>query len=57
MLTVKAVATKWRVSEQRVRQWLAAVPPRIKGAKKFGRDWMIPDRAKRPAKLRNGTKA
>jgi len=57
MITVQQAATNWRVSEQRVRQWASTTPPRIKGAKKFGKVWMIPDKAKRPAKLRNGAKA
>ena len=37
MLTVEEAATKWRVSQARVRQWLK--DKRIKGANKFGRDW------------------
>lgn len=54
MITVQEAATKWRVSEQRVRQWLSAEPCRIKGAKHFGKVWAIPDKAKRPAKLKKG---
>lgn len=53
--TVAYFADQWRVSEQRVRQW--ANEGRIKGAKKPGRDWVIPASAKRPKKLRNGAKA
>ena len=55
MITVQTAATNWRVSEQRVRQWLGE--DRIKGAIKFGKVWAIPPKAKRPAKLNNGAKA
>ncbi len=50
MITVSEVAAKWRLTEQRIRQYLAA--GRIKGAYKHGRDWNIPARAKRPEKKR-----
>lgn len=49
MLTVEEAATKWRVSQARVRQWLK--DKRIKGANKFGRDWQIPNKAARPKPL------
>lgn len=54
-MTIPEAKEKWRVSAQRIRQWIYA--GRIKGAVKAGRDWSIPARAKRPAKLRNGAKA
>uniref|UniRef100_A0A6M3IWF5 Putative DNA binding, helix-turn-helix domain containing protein n=1 Tax=viral metagenome TaxID=1070528 RepID=A0A6M3IWF5_9ZZZZ len=55
MMSVETAAKKWRISSQRVRQWLAA--GRIKGAVKVGRDWVIPQLAKRPKKKLNGAKA
>lgn len=53
-MTIPEAQEKWRVSAQRIRQWIYA--GRIKGAVKAGRDWSIPARAKRPAKLTNGAK-
>lgn len=55
MITVQEAATNWRVSVQRIRQWLSS--GRIKGAVKFGKAWAIPPKAKRPAKLSNGSKS
>jgi excisionase family DNA binding protein len=46
-ITVKEAALVWAASEPRVRQWLQA--GRIKGARKLGRDWLIPAKAQRPA--------
>jgi len=43
MITTKQFAEKTGVSEQRVRQWLDQ--KRIDGAKKIGRDWIIPEDA------------
>lgn len=49
-MSVAQAAISWRISEPRVRQWLAA--GRIKGATKLGRDWLIPARAARPTPKR-----
>lgn len=42
VITVRQAAKKLRVSEIRLRQLLAS--GRIVGARKFGRDWALPDR-------------
>lgn len=53
MLTTNAAAEKWGCSRQRVLQWLKE--GRVRGAKRFGDQWIIPENAKRPAKrTRNG---
>lgn len=43
MITVKQFADKRGVSTIRVRQFIAE--GRIAGARKLGRDWLIPERA------------
>ncbi len=53
MITVPEAAKRWIVSEQRIRQWL--YEKRIPGAYKLGRDWRLPDDAKRPVR-KNGRK-
>jgi excisionase family DNA binding protein len=47
MLTVKEAAAVWGVSACRVRQYLKE--GRITGARKFGRDWVIPKDAPHPS--------
>jgi excisionase family DNA binding protein len=42
VITVKAAAEILGVSDARVRQLL--LESRIRGAKKIGRDWMLPDK-------------
>ena len=53
MQTVQQIAIKWGLQPQRIRQLLAE--GRISGAQKVGRDWVIPDDAKRPER-KNGRK-
>lgn len=50
MITVEQARKKWGCSQQRVRQWL--YEGRIPGARKIGRDWAIPLRAKRPRAIK-----
>ena len=47
MLTVKQYAAKFNISPARVHQFLRE--DRIEGAKKVGRDWLIPKEAEFPA--------
>jgi excisionase family DNA binding protein len=54
MLTVKEIAKVWGVSPCRVRQLLK--DNRIAGARKVGRDWLIPKDAKFPAYRREWTR-
>ena len=45
--TTAQIAARWGVSEERVCQ----LAPRTEGARKIGRDWIIPVDAKKPAEL------
>lgn len=44
--TVPETAARWSCSVERIHQWLKE--GRIKGARKMGRDWLIPAKAVRP---------
>ena len=45
-MTVKETATKWNISDRRVR--MLCMCGKIKGAYKEGREWKIPRDAKKP---------
>ena len=53
-LTIKEIAEKWDVTPRRVQRMCA--DGRIEGARKFGRDWAIPENAQKPkdARIRSG---
>lgn len=45
-ITIKQASEKWNISVRRVQ--VLCRQERIPGAKKFGRDWAIPDDAEKP---------
>ena len=45
-MTVKETATKWNISDRRVR--MLCMCGKVKGAYKEGREWKIPRDAKKP---------
>lgn len=45
-LTIKEIAEQWGITPRRVQKMCA--DGRVKGAKKFGRDWAIPFDAEKP---------
>lgn len=49
-ITTKEAAVKWEMSERRVQ--ILCREERIRGVKKFGRDWAIPSKAKKPVDMR-----
>ena len=49
-LTIKEIAEKWDVTPRRVQRMCA--DGRIEGARKFGRDWAIPENAEKPKDAR-----
>ena len=51
-MTAKEAAMTWRVHESRVRQWCQ--DKRVPGARKMGRDWLIPIAALRPYRAKPG---
>ena len=53
-ITVIEASERWGVSLRQVQRLLAA--QRIPGAKKYGRSWMIPDDAEKPADPRKEKK-
>ncbi len=52
MLTVKEIAEKWNISEQRIRKYCSE--GRIENACKTKNGWMIPEEAEKPDKLEYG---
>ena len=54
-VTAKEIAEKWELSTRRVR--ILCSEGRIEGAEKVGRDWLIPENAKKPADARITTGA
>ncbi|GMQ62383.1 helix-turn-helix domain-containing protein [Vallitalea maricola] len=49
-ISVKAAADKWGISERRIQK--LCKENRIEGIEKFGRVWMIPKDAEKPADSR-----
>ncbi len=49
-MSVREAAASWKVSERRVQK--LCENERIDGVLRFGRSWMIPKSAKKPADLR-----
>lgn len=49
-ISVKEAAEKWQISERRIQK--LCENGRIEGVKRFGRSWVIPAEAKKPADLR-----
>lgn len=45
-ITVKEAADMWKISKRRIQ--ILCREKRIDGAKKFGRDWAIPQKAAKP---------
>jgi hypothetical protein len=54
MLNTQQTAERWNCSRQRVLQLVKS--GRVIGARKDGKEWLIPNRAKRPALLKPGRK-
>ena len=50
VISVQETAEKWQVSERRVQK--LCEDGRIKGVQRFGRSWVIPADAEKPADLR-----
>jgi hypothetical protein len=54
LITTSQCAEKWQCTRQRVLQLIMS--GKIKGARKQGRVWMIPERARMPVKGKPGPK-
>ena len=51
--TTKEIAEKWGLSNRRVQ--ILCAEGKIEGARKFGRDWAVPNNAKKPPDGRETT--
>lgn len=53
-MTVQQAAAKWDVTPRQIQLWCKT--EKLKGAQKWNRDWMIPEKAERPVTKRSRKK-